>query len=64
MMRRRIALLLGAVMAAMTIAVPTAFAGGVEEDVKCNAGRGNGSEPAPIIDCDPGNSAGHNKGGD
>lgn len=33
-----------------------------EEKVKCNAGRGNGSEGDP--DCDPGNSAGHNNGGD
>ena len=31
------------------------------EKVKCNAGRGNGSEGDP--DCDPGNS-GKNKGGD
>lgn len=29
---------------------------------KCNSGRGNGSEGDP--DCDPGNSGGHNKGGD
>ena len=29
---------------------------------KCNAGRGNGSEGDP--DCDPGNSGGHNQGGD
>lgn len=29
---------------------------------KCNAGRGNGSEGNP--DCDPGNSGGHNNGGD
>ena len=32
------------------------------EEVKCNAGRGNGSEGDP--DCDPGNSGGHNQGGD
>lgn len=31
---------------------------------KCNAGRGNGSEPAPATDCDPGNSGGRNNGGD
>ena len=30
---------------------------------KCNSGRGNGSEPAGA-DCDPGNSGGHNNGGD
>ena len=29
---------------------------------KCNSGRGNGSEGSP--DCDPGNSGGHNEGGD
>ena len=31
---------------------------------KCNAGRGNQSETTPETDCDPGNSAGHNNGGD
>ena len=30
---------------------------------KCNSGRGNGSEGSPN-DCDPGNSEGHNEGGD
>lgn len=29
-----------------------------------NAGRGNGSEPNPANDIDPGNSGGRNKGGD
>ena len=29
---------------------------------RCNSGRGNGSEGDP--DCDPGNSGGHNQGGD
>ena len=33
-----------------------------EEKPKCNAGRGNDSEGDP--DCDPGNSGGHNQGGD
>lgn len=32
--------------------------------VKCNSGRGNGSEPSPAHDCDPGNSGGKNNGGD
>ena len=32
------------------------------EKPKCNSGRGNGSEGDP--DCDPGNSGGHNQGGD
>jgi hypothetical protein len=31
---------------------------------KCNSGRGNGSEIVNGVDCDPGNSGGHNKGGD
>jgi hypothetical protein len=31
---------------------------------KCNSGRGNGSETTPANDCDPGNSGGHNNGGD
>ena len=32
------------------------------EKPSCNSGRGNGSEGDP--DCDPGNSGGHNQGGD
>jgi len=32
--------------------------------VKCNAGRGNGPELVNKVDCDPGNSGGHNQGGD
>jgi hypothetical protein len=35
-----------------------------EEKEKCNSGRGNGSETTPATDCDPGNSGGHNNGGD
>jgi hypothetical protein len=31
---------------------------------KCNSGNGNGSETVPSNDCDPGNSGGHNNGGD
>jgi hypothetical protein len=31
---------------------------------KCNSGRGNASETEPANDCDPGNSGGHNNGGD
>ena len=34
------------------------------EPAKCNAGRGNQSETTPASDCDPGNSGGHNNGGD
>lgn len=38
--------------------------GGGGGKVKCNSGRGNGSETTPQNDCDPGNSGGHNNGGD
>ncbi len=38
--------------------------GGGGEKVKCNSGRGNGSELVNRVDCDPGNSGGHNNGGD
>jgi hypothetical protein len=31
---------------------------------KCNSGNGNQSETDPANDCDPGNSGGHNNGGD
>ncbi len=34
------------------------------EKAKCNSGRGNQSETTPENDCDPGNSGGHNNGGD
>ena len=34
------------------------------ERAKCNSGRGNNSETVPEDDCDPGNSGGHNNGGD
>ena len=43
--------------------VGTAFAHD-PEPAKCNSGRGNGSEPIPATDCDPGKSGGKNKGGD
>jgi hypothetical protein len=35
-----------------------------DDNHKCNAGRGNGSEPDKDNDCDPGNSGEHNNGGD
>jgi hypothetical protein len=41
-----------------------AFGWGSHENAKCNSGRGNGSETTPANDCDPGNSGGHNSGGD
>ena len=37
--------------------------GGIPDE-KCNSGRGNGSETDIFNDCDPGNSGGHNNGGD
>jgi hypothetical protein len=59
---RTVAALLALVFA-MAVAAP-AFAGGTPEPTgKCNSGRGNGSEVAGN-DCDPGNSGGHNNGGD
>jgi hypothetical protein len=49
-------------------AAAPAFAGYCDDydppKVKCNSGRGNGSETTPANDCDPGNSGAHNKGGD
>ena len=57
-------LLVGLTMAGAA-ATPVAFAGGEPGDTgKCNSGRGNLSETTPLNDCDPGNSGGHNQGGD
>ena len=62
-MRRRIVLMLLAVMVAMLVVAQAAFAGG---KVHCNAGNGNGPEPPNVTingitnDCDPGNSGTHN----
>ena len=55
-------------LAMLAGAAAPAFAGGEEgggggTTAKCNSGRGNGAEVAGA-DCDPGNSAGHNNGGD
>jgi hypothetical protein len=63
-MKRRIAMLLMAIMVALSVVALPAFADGYyppPEPVKkkCNAGNGNGNEG-----CDPGNSAPQNKGGD
>ena len=61
--------LVGAVLTgAFTVglAAPAFAEGGGEEPpapTKCNSGRGNGAEVAGN-DCDPGNSGGHNNGGD
>jgi hypothetical protein len=60
--RKRAALVFGA--GVLTIAMSTAASATVCQPEKCNSGRGNGSETAPGNDCDPGNSGGHNNGGD
>ena len=63
-MRRRIVLMLLAVMVAMLVVAQAAFAGGKAHH--CNAGNGNGPEPPNVTingitnDCDPGNSGTHN----
>lgn len=51
----------------VALAAPVMATGGTEpepEPAKCNSGRGNDSETTPATDCDPGNSGGHNNGGD
>jgi len=57
---------MGLVFGGLTFATEAQACGGCPppEPEKCNAGRGNGSETTPANDCDPGNSAGHNNGGD
>jgi hypothetical protein len=62
---QRLTLALAVGVFAFGTAAP-AFAGGEPppEQVKCNSGRGNLSETTPATDCDPGNSGGHNNGGD
>ena len=56
------------IIALCTVVVAVGFTGGVASadppKVKCNSGNGNLSETDPSNDCDPGNSAGHNNGGD
>jgi len=62
--QRRLAFALIAGALTLGTAAP-AFAGTTcGEKVKCNSGRGNGSETTRTNDCDPGNSGGHNNGGD
>ena len=55
-----------ALLAAMLLAAAsiTPALAADEHDGKCNSGRGNQSETTPENDCDPGNSGGHNQGGD
>ena len=64
---RKIAALLAGAAFAAAASAPVAIAGPPDPDpktAKCNSGRGNDSETTPANDCDPGNSAGHNQGGD
>lgn len=52
---------------ALAMTAPVSAEGGGETPpppAKCNSGRGNQSETTPATDCDPGNSGGHNNGGD
>ena len=60
----RLVMALLAIVFAFASAGPVyATGGGDGGKKKCNSGNGNGSEPA-LNDCDPGNSGGHNNGGD
>jgi hypothetical protein len=56
------------IIALCTMVVAVGFTGGPAladpPKAKCNSGNGNLSETDPSNDCDPGNSAGHNNGGD
>ena len=62
MLSKKIAILLGSIFLGVTVAAPTALADPPKKS--CNAGNGNASETDPANDCDPGNSGGHNNGGD
>ncbi len=56
---------LAALVAALMLAGASApIASADPPKQKCNSGNGNQSETVPESDCDPGNSAGHNNGGD
>lgn len=65
-MRERMMRKLAATMAVFALAAsfgaPAAFSDPPKK--KCNSGNGNQSETTPATDCDPGNSGGHNNGGD
>jgi hypothetical protein len=64
---RRLILAIFAIMLAASFTGAPALAGGSgggDPSAKCNSGRGNDSETTPETDCDPGNSGGHNQGGD
>ena len=56
------------IIALCTVVLAVGFTGGAAmadpPKQKCNSGNGNQSETTPETDCDPGNSGGHNNGGD
>jgi len=60
--KRTLLALLAAMLLAAASITPALAAD--EGGHKCNSGRGNQSETTPENDCDPGNSGGHNQGGD
>jgi len=60
---RRLLLALVTALVLAAASAPTVLACD-DPEPKCNSGRGNGSEPTVPADCDPGNSGGHNNGGD
>jgi hypothetical protein len=60
--RRLILALFALLLVAGFTGAPSAFAD--PPKAKCNSGNGNQSETDPSNDCDPGNSGGHNNGGD
>ena len=60
--KRTLLALLAAMLLAAASITPALAAD--EGGAKCNSGRGNQSETTPDNDCDPGNSGGHNQGGD
>jgi len=62
--RLTVALIAGALTLGTAAPAFAGTCGGGGGKVKCNSGRGNGSEIVNRADCDPGNSAGHNNGGD
>ena len=59
--RNRLAALMAVFALAASVGAPAAFS--VPPKQKCNSGNRNRSEVAGN-DCDPGNSGGHNNGGD
>ena len=60
---RRLLLALVTALVLAAASAPTVLACD-DPEPKCNSGRGNGSETTIENDCDPGNSGGHNSGGD